>query len=64
MHLREGHHAEARVIAAAERAEREHRGLLDVEDEQAVRAIGSRDPAVESGTSTYDVVPRQIVPPG
>jgi hypothetical protein len=64
MHPTEGHHAAARVIAAAERAQRERLGLLDLEDEQAARAIGSSDPAVESGTRTYEVVPTQLVRPG
>jgi uncharacterized protein len=39
-------------------------GLLDLEDEQAARAIGASDPAVESGTCTYEVVPMQLVRPG
>ena len=36
-------------------------GLLDVDDEQRARAIGDADPAVESGTCTYAVVPMQLV---
>jgi len=39
-------------------------GLLDLEDEQAARAIGESDPAVESGTCGYEVVPIQLVRPG
>jgi uncharacterized protein YciI len=39
-------------------------GLLDLEDEQAARAIGASDPAVESGTCAYEVVPMQLVRPG
>ncbi|MDQ4049746.1 MAG: YciI family protein [Actinomycetota bacterium] len=39
-------------------------GLLDVDDEQAARAIGEGDPAVQSGTCTYEVVPMQLVQPG
>jgi len=39
-------------------------GLLDLEDEQAARSIGEADPAVDSGTCTYDVVPLQLVQPG
>jgi hypothetical protein len=36
-------------------------GLIDVEDEQAGRAILDGDPAVESGTCTYELVPMQLV---
>src|SRR5215204_2872146 len=39
-------------------------GLLDLEDEQAARAIGASDPAVETGTCTYEVVPMQLMRPG
>jgi uncharacterized protein YciI len=39
-------------------------GLLDLEDEHAARAIGASDPAVASGTCTYEVVPMQLVGPG
>jgi uncharacterized protein YciI len=39
-------------------------GLLDLDDEQAARAIGDADPAVDSGTCTYEVVPMQLVQPG
>jgi uncharacterized protein len=39
-------------------------GLLDLEDEHAARAIGASDPAVASGTCTYEVVPMQLVRPG
>ena len=38
-------------------------GLLDLEDEQAARAIGGSDPAVASGTCTYEVLPMQLVRP-
>jgi uncharacterized protein len=39
-------------------------GLLDLEDEQTARAIGDADPAVDSGTCTYELVPMQLVRPG
>ena len=39
-------------------------GLLDLDDEQAARAIGASDPAVERGTGTHEVVPVQLVRPG
>ena len=39
-------------------------GLLDLEDEQEARAIGDGDPAVETGTCTYELVPMQLVRPG
>ena len=32
-------------------------GLLALDDEQEARAIGESDPAVSSGTCTYEVVP-------
>jgi uncharacterized protein YciI len=38
-------------------------GLLDLEDEQAARAIGDTDPAVDTGTCTYELVPMQLVKP-
>jgi uncharacterized protein YciI len=38
-------------------------GLLDIDDEQAARAVGEQDPAVQSGTCTYEVVPMQLVRP-
>ena len=38
--------------------------LLDLEDEQAARAIGASDPAVESGTCTCEVVPMELMRPG
>jgi hypothetical protein len=38
-------------------------GLIDLEDEQAARAIGDDDPAVQSGTCTYELVPMQLVRP-
>jgi uncharacterized protein len=38
-------------------------GLLDLEGEQAARAIADADPAVESGTCAYEVVPMQLVQP-
>jgi uncharacterized protein YciI len=40
------------------------RSLLDLEDEQAARAIGASDPAVERGTCTREVVPMRLVRPG
>jgi uncharacterized protein len=39
-------------------------GLLDLDDEQAAQQIGEADPAVQSGTCTYEVVPMQLVRPG
>jgi uncharacterized protein len=39
-------------------------GLLDLDDEQTAQAIGEADPAVESGTCRYEVVPMQLVRPG
>jgi uncharacterized protein YciI len=36
-------------------------GLLDLDDPEAARAIGEEDPAVQSGTCTYEVVPMQLV---
>ena len=39
-------------------------GLLEVDDEQGARAIAESDPAVESGTCTYEVVPIQLVQRG
>jgi uncharacterized protein YciI len=39
-------------------------GLLDVDDEQAAHAIGEGDPAVQSATCTYEIVPMQLVRPG
>ncbi len=39
-------------------------GLLDLEDERAAQAIGEGDPAVKSGTCTYEIVPMQLVQPG
>jgi hypothetical protein len=39
-------------------------GLLELDDEQAARMIGERDPAVESGVCTFEVVPIDLVQPG
>jgi uncharacterized protein len=39
-------------------------GLLDLDDEQAARAIGQEDPAVRSGTCTYELLPIDLVKPG
>jgi uncharacterized protein len=39
-------------------------GLLDLDDDQAARAIGEDDPAVKSGTCTYEVVPIDLVQAG
>ena len=36
-------------------------GLLDIDDEGAVRDIGAGDPAVQTGTCTYEAVPMQLV---
>jgi uncharacterized protein len=38
-------------------------GLLDLDDEQAARAIGESDPAVKSGTCTYEILPMELVQP-
>jgi hypothetical protein len=38
-------------------------GLLDLDDEEAARAVGEDDPAVLSGTCTYEVVPVQLLRP-
>lgn len=39
-------------------------GLLDLDDEQAAREIGERDPAVQAGTCIYKLVPMELVRPG
>ncbi|HEX2085584.1 MAG TPA: YciI family protein [Solirubrobacteraceae bacterium] len=39
-------------------------GLLDLDDEEAARAIGAGDPAVAGGPCTYRLVPMQLVRPG
>jgi uncharacterized protein len=39
-------------------------GLLDLEDEPAAREIGEGDPAVHTGTCTYELVPMELVRPG
>ena len=39
-------------------------GLLDLDEEQAAQQIGEADPAVQSGTCRYEVVPMQLVRPG
>jgi uncharacterized protein len=39
-------------------------GLLDLDDDETARVIGDRDPAVESGTCTYEIVPIELVRPG
>jgi uncharacterized protein YciI len=39
-------------------------GLLDLDDGQAARAIGEGDPAVQTGTCTYEIVPMELVRPG
>ena len=36
-------------------------GLIDLEDELGARALGDGDPAVESGTCSYEVVPMELV---
>jgi uncharacterized protein len=38
-------------------------GLLNLDEEQAARAIGESDPAVQSGVCTYEVVPMQLERP-
>jgi len=35
-------------------------GVLDLDDEQAARAIGESDPAVQSGTCSYEVAPMEL----
>ena len=39
-------------------------GLLELDDEQDAQAIGERDPAVQSRTCTYEVVPMQLFKSG
>jgi uncharacterized protein len=39
-------------------------GLIDLDDEKAAREIGESDPAVKSGTCTYELVPMELVKPG
>jgi uncharacterized protein len=39
-------------------------GLLDLEDEGAAREIADGDPAVQSATCAYELVPMQLVRPG
>ena len=36
-------------------------GLLDLDDGQAARAIAEGDPAVQTGTCTYELVPMELV---
>ena len=36
-------------------------GLLDIDAEPAAREIGDNDPAVQTGTCTYELVPMQLV---
>jgi hypothetical protein len=36
-------------------------GVLDLEEEQAARDIGDSDPAVHSGTCTYELLPMELV---
>jgi uncharacterized protein len=38
-------------------------GLLDVDDDEAARAIGERDPAVQSGTCSYEAFPIELMRP-
>ena len=40
------------------------RGLLDFDDGQGARAIGEGDPAVQTGTCTYELLPMELVRPG
>lgn len=39
-------------------------GLLTLDDEQAAQTIGEDDPAVQSGTCTYELLPMQLVRAG
>ena len=39
-------------------------GLLDVEEHDAAVAIAQADPAVDSGTCAYEILPMQLVRPG
>jgi uncharacterized protein len=39
-------------------------GLLDLDEEQAARAVGESDPAVQTGICTYELVPMELVRPG
>jgi hypothetical protein len=39
-------------------------GLLDLDDERAAIEIGAADPAVQTGTCTYELVPMELVRPG
>jgi uncharacterized protein len=39
-------------------------GLLDLDDERAAREIGEGDPAVQTGTCRYELVPMELVRPG
>jgi uncharacterized protein len=36
-------------------------GVLALDDERSAREIGEGDPAVQSGTCTYEVVPMELV---
>jgi uncharacterized protein len=38
-------------------------GLLDVEDEQSASDLGVRDPAVEEGVCTFEVLPIDLMRP-
>jgi uncharacterized protein len=38
-------------------------GLLDLDGEKAAREIGEGDPAVRTGTCTYELVPMELVRP-
>jgi uncharacterized protein len=38
-------------------------GILDLDDERAAREIGEGDPAVQTGTCTYEVIPMELVRP-
>jgi hypothetical protein len=39
-------------------------GLLDLEDEQDAQAVGLGDPAVQSGTCRYEIMPIQLMSAG
>jgi len=36
-------------------------GLIDIDEEREARDVAESDPAVESGTCTYELVPIQLV---
>ena len=55
-----GHHEAGAVVAygpVLDPAGSWGLGLIDLDEEAAARAIGDQDPAVTSGTCTYELVP-------